>query len=371
MRKTKYLLLTQHWLSAKGGITTRFVTLIEGIQKRGILELSIITADPYKDKNIFNVFGRNKIVLFVTTLLALFRISPDIIHCAEHGYMLLTAVCYKCLKPKVKIVFSFHTDRGVKPANYIQNSLLNWAINRCDRVLSNSAYLFEKTVKERGLNIKRGFMIFPSAVVIKKCQELQIIEAKHRFGLKDRYPILCTIGVFEHEGKIEGMKLLLNAFKKMDLPKGKVIIVGDGKYRKSLEECISTLAIFDKVVITGYLENPYPVLAISDIYCHLAANEAFGIAILEAMAMGKPIVAVKRGGIPELIRDGINGLLIEPTVPEVAKAITILLNDGELREKISYNAKIIAENEYNIGKCIDRYIDILSETIGCESGTLK
>jgi len=68
--------------------------------------------------------------------------------------------------------------------------------------------------------------------------------------------------------------------------------------------------------------------------------------------------------MPELIKDRINGYLVEPNVPEVTKAIAALLNDDSLRKKISDNAKFTAENDYNMEKCINKYVDILSEVLG-------
>lgn len=366
--KIRFAILIPHWLSQKGGITTYYYNFTEALKKKEFFDISIITPDSYGDEDVINVAGKNKIMLLITTFFALLKFSPEIIHCADHQYMILTSVIYKFFKPGVKLILSFHTDtirsfsisdseRDTRHRRSFKNIILEWAINKCDFVFSVSGYLTKAIIKE--LDIRKSIKIIPTGVILKEPEMSQAEEFKKRFNLDGFYPILSTIGGFEWEWKVAGIKLLLESFKLLGCQKGKLIIVGDGKYREFIERVILELSLQDKVVLTGYLDNPFLALAVSDIYCHMALREAVGIAILEAMAMGKPIVAVKKGGIPEIIRDRVNGLLVEPSVIEVVEAIKLLLDNEHLRKKIGENARYIARSQYNWDKFADEYAEFI------------
>ena len=100
-----------------------------------------------------------------------------------------------------------------------------------------------------------------------------------------------------------------------------------------------------------------------DLIVQPSLSETFGIAILENMSLGNVIIASSVGGIPEIIDDGINGLLVPPANPEfLADKIIVALTDTELREKIKRNAPIKA-SRFDISKITDRYESLLSDLV--------
>jgi len=91
-------------------------------------------------------------------------------------------------------------------------------------------------------------------------------------------------------------------------PKVKLVIVGGGRLRRSVERAASGLG--SAVEITGYLTSAGRFFELCDIYCHISHQEGLPLALLEAMAHGRPVVASPVGGIPEII-DSTNGILVE------------------------------------------------------------
>jgi len=88
------------------------------------------------------------------------------------------------------------------------------------------------------------------------------------------------------------------------------------------------------------VENPFVPLKICDLYTHITLGEGgLSLPLLEAMAMGKPIVATPVGGIPEAITDGENGLLVAPEAEQVAEKIDLLLRNREYGERLGRCAK--------------------------------
>ena len=117
-------------------------------------------------------------------------------------------------------------------------------------------------------------------------------------------------------------------------------IIGDGPERESLENQVKQLKLQDHVFFGGAKNNDWVRDYLSDnssnsIYLQPSRFEAFGLSILEALFSGLPVVTTNVGGIPEIIRDGITGLLCEPDNPvSIAEKIKQLMQNKELREKI-------------------------------------
>src|SRR5207245_5478451 len=112
------------------------------------------------------------------------------------------------------------------------------------------------------------------------------------------------------------------------------VIVGSGEpaYERTLQGVVSRLGLENRVHFMGFQNVVYPYLAALNLYVHPALMEGFGIAVLEAMAMRKPVVATTTGGLPEIVQDGQTGLLVPPGEPNVlAQAIVSLLLDSTRR----------------------------------------
>jgi glycosyltransferase involved in cell wall biosynthesis len=123
----------------------------------------------------------------------------------------------------------------------------------------------------------------------------------------------------------------------------RAIFVGDGAEREALQQQIRRLDLEKHVVLAGLRENPAEVMAALDVAVVPSRREAFGVAAVELMAMGVPIVATAVGGLPELIEDGRTGLLVPPgAVAEMAQAVQRLEADEGLRDSIRQAALVKA-----------------------------
>jgi glycosyltransferase involved in cell wall biosynthesis len=153
---------------------------------------------------------------------------------------------------------------------------------------------------------------------------------------RDRAYILC---VAAHNVK-KAIDVLLKAFSRVagTFPDVQLILVGDGPLRGELEQLASELQLHDRVVFAGAKDRAEVVEMLHGcrIFALPSRSEPFGIAVVEAMACGKPVIGTRTGGIPEIIDDGEDGLLVEPDNPDqLAEAILRLLSDASLRERMS------------------------------------
>jgi glycosyltransferase involved in cell wall biosynthesis len=133
---------------------------------------------------------------------------------------------------------------------------------------------------------------------------------------------------------------LLHAFSRIAsaFPDVQLMLVGDGPLRADLEQLASELQLRDRVVFAGAKDRADVVEMLHgcSIFALPSRSEPFGIAVVEAMACGKPVIGTRTGGIPEIIDDGEDGLLVEPDNPDqLAEAILRLLSDASLRERMS------------------------------------
>lgn len=140
----------------------------------------------------------------------------------------------------------------------------------------------------------------------------------------------------------KGVGTLVAAAGLLEDPSAQVLLVGDGPERKALEREPKRIGVGDRVHFVGFLahERLPAVLAHADLLVLPSIYEELGPVLLEAMQAGLPIVASKTGGIPDVIEDGVNGLLVPPGNPgALARAIDRLLADRDLARRLSEEAR--------------------------------
>jgi glycosyltransferase involved in cell wall biosynthesis len=127
------------------------------------------------------------------------------------------------------------------------------------------------------------------------------------------------------------------------VPDVRVWLVGafpDAAAEAALRQRIRTLGLEATIGLTGFLPNPFPVVRALDVLVHPALRDPFPLALLEGMALARPIVASAVGGVPEMLIDGESGWLVPPDDPAaLAAAVLTLLRDQELRRRLGEGAR--------------------------------
>jgi glycosyltransferase involved in cell wall biosynthesis len=119
------------------------------------------------------------------------------------------------------------------------------------------------------------------------------------------------------------------------VPEAYLIVVGEGSRLDALHDIARDMKILHRVVFTGRRDDIPAVTAAFDVAVLPSYREAQGLTILEAMALSRPVVASNVGGIPEMIQDGVTGLLVPPhDPPALAAAIVRLLRDHQLADTL-------------------------------------
>ena len=151
-------------------------------------------------------------------------------------------------------------------------------------------------------------------------------------------------------------------------PKTRFFVIGDGPARPDIESIASKLGIRNRTTFTGFRGDVQDILAVLDlvVLSSYPKVESFPMSILEAMGMGKAVVATSVSGLPELVKDGKTGYLVPHSDPEaLAGAISRLLADRDLRERFGAEGRKRLVQKFTIEKMTreteDLYITLLEE----------
>lgn len=205
------------------------------------------------------------------------------------------------------------------------------------------AIVFSKFVKQYlqetcGLNPDRVFLV-PMGVSVHIPEPLTVAQVRASLGLVDNLPVVACIARFSEE---KGCEIFLQAIAKVLVAgyHAQFLLVGDGPIRNELIHLTHDLHLNGYILITGWREDIFSIISLADFLVLPSFSEAIGISILEGLFFGKPTIASRVGGIPEVIEDGRNGLLVPPGDPDrLAQAIIGLLEKPEYAKQLGLVGK--------------------------------
>jgi glycosyltransferase involved in cell wall biosynthesis len=156
----------------------------------------------------------------------------------------------------------------------------------------------------------------------------------------------------------KGHDLLLAAAPRIlaRYPDASFTFIGEGSRREALETLTRALGITDRVHFMGESRDVAPILAKHDLFVLPSRSEAFPNALIEAMATALPVVATSVGGIPEVVRSGVNGRLVRPDdVDALADAVLALMDDPAAAAALGRAARADVERHYTIDRMVERF----------------
>ena len=324
MRSTKY----------KGGGVTRYTTELIHLAKEGDINFEVITY-LYKhyliDGDIkihgipflnFGRYIRSLSFVFISSLYILthYKKLPRLfsIQLGEFPFVFFISLLKMLNK---NVVVTFHLTEGhMSITNKFLRKIFAIYLNKADKIIAVSRYS-ERILRNMG--VKSSIRVVYNGVIIPR----QVIKKE----------VNNKIVYFGRLSEEKGVFTLLDAA--LELPKLKFYIIGKGKLYQPIKKYIHTHKI-NNVKLLGYLNDAKLKSEIlsAEIVVFPSIYEAFPIAILETMALAKPIITTKVGGIPEMI-DYKSGILIHPNSKnELVSSIIKLHKNKQLRERLANNA---------------------------------
>lgn len=262
---------------------------------------------------------------------------------------------------KIPMITTLHgTDITLVGNHPFYKPAVTFSINKSDYVTSVSQSLKDETYRLFD-NINREIEVIPNFIEIRKESIDEKLNGHRSLMANKDEKIITHISNFRKVKRIPDVIKIFYEIQKQ-VP-SKLMMVGEGPEREVAEEMCEDLKISDKVIFFGNSNEIDEILSYSDLFLLPSETESFGLAALEAMACGVPVISSNSGGLPEVNKQGFSGYLSD--VGDVAsmaeKAISILADDDELL-KFKRNAFELAK-DFDIMNVMPLYEDLYERAI--------
>ena len=189
-----------------------------------------------------------------------------------------------------------------------------------------------------------------AASFIRPIEAAQQQQLRQQCGLPDTGPVIGTVSRLVPD---KGVAQLLEGFRhvKASVPRAHLLIIGDGRDRPQLERLADQLLVAEAVRFLGNVPDARAPLAVMDVFVFLpATREGFGLSLLEAMAAGRPIVSVQRGGGASwVLQESGVGLTVPAEEPlQLGQALVQVLQDQVLAQQLGRRAQDVARSQYDL-----------------------
>ena len=236
-------------------------------------------------------------------------------------------------------------------------------VHRCcvDSIIGVSSQIESKYKAEGGVSrvtcIRNGIDLEGKPVQTDRCR------TRKDLGVDSG---TCLIGTVGRLTPVKGISCLLEAARLL-LGQGanvKVLVVGDGSIRKDLEAQAHDLGISENVVFLGHREDTGELLQALDIFVLPSLSEGVPMALLEAMAASRAVVASRVGGVPEIVEDGFQGFLVEPMdVKGLVEKCLRLMESPDLSRRMGEQARKRVEREFSATAMADRIVSVYRDLL--------
>jgi glycosyltransferase involved in cell wall biosynthesis len=258
------------------------------------------------------------------------------------------------------LVSTIHSSRVRSPED---QQLLRELTPHMDRLIAVSRAIEHKLVDEERTTVPVS-LIYNGVDLERYDHQEPCCTLHEEYGMEPGSQVVGVVARLEPE---KGHPTLIEAWPKVlaAVPDSYLLVVGEGSRRDSLEALAREHRVAHRVIFTGRRDDVPAVTAALDVAVLPSYREAQGLTILEAMALSRPVVASRVGGIPEMIEDGVTGLLVPPHDPDaLAAAIIRLLRDHPYADMLARAGHDLVHDRFCIELMVKAIETIYDEGVG-------
>jgi L-malate glycosyltransferase len=258
---------------------------------------------------------------------------------------------------KIPLVVNIHGSdiELFSKQGFLNRFLVNVSLRQSDVIISNSQALLNATVEMFGAFISKKAFVIGNGV--------DITVNRQSFLDPGISPFILSVGRLEY---FKGFDVLIDAFSIVAETQKliKLVIIGGGTENNKLTDKISSCKSGNRILLLGHLDHNKVegYFNYCDFFVLPSRREAFGIVCLEAMGASKAVIATKTGGVPEIVENDRNGLLVDAeNISELAQAIIRLIKNPGLAQKFGANGRKLVEEKYGWENITQKYIEIYQQ----------
>ncbi len=280
------------------------------------------------------------------------KYNIEILHLhTAHAHTLGLLACI--ITPHVKVIVSRRVDFHVK--NKIKYNI------GIDKIITVSEQI-RKVLIEDGIKGDKIVTVYSGTDIERFKTVRDNTYIYNEFSLSCDAPVVGIVAALaphkHHKNFLYAAKEVKNTVKDV-----KFIIVGEGELEGEMKELCADLGLDDEVIFTGFRNDILEIMSVFDIFVLSSYLEGMGSILLEALGLGIPVVATATGGIPEVIKDNINGILVEPrNSTALANGIITLLRDTEKAKILGVQGKNIV-GEFSKEKMVEKTEQVYKEVM--------
>lgn len=286
-------------------------------------------------------------------------------HCKTHGYSIIHAhsahalslgIFAKLLHRQLKLIASRRVDFSVRKSAF---SVRKYSNRFVDKIICISEKI-KKVLLEDGLPEEKLIKIYSGVELNKYRRVKSDTNFRGRWNIPENHFLVGTVAALVGH---KDYPTLLNAAKYVIEENNKVtfLAVGSGKDEAKIRQLAEELNLEKRFIFTGYQAEVGNFLCEFDLFVAASRKEGLGTSVLDALALGIPIVGTQAGGIPESVQDGVNGLLVpKQNSKALAEAILTLAEQPELRSKFAENAPHSVE-KFSIKNTVEQTLQLYAQ----------
>ncbi|MEE2637942.1 MAG: glycosyltransferase [Acidobacteriota bacterium] len=253
---------------------------------------------------------------------------------------------------------------GVRRARRLVFSRIYRSIYRgCDRVIAVSRYVADDLATRPGVRVSQDrIRVIENGVDIDDPDRVIPTE----MGSSDRWgsgsPRIAVVANFF---PIKGHRFLIRAIPSVlaVFPDARFVLAGDGESRPAVTALAERLGVRQRVSFTGEIKDSLDLMRASDLVVLPSVSEGLPVTLVEAMAIGRPVVTTRAGGIPEVVEDDVSARIVPPRDPDaLGRAMVELLTQPELAQTLCTQAKRVAHGRFSADRMVRRieevYLDL-------------
>jgi glycosyltransferase involved in cell wall biosynthesis len=265
--------------------------------------------------------------------------------------MAALALSFGSPTPRPRTIASRRVDFHLQSHAFSQ-----WKYRQMDHFIAASGAIKQILIQD-GIKSDR-ISVVHDGIDVEKIGHRPPIDLHAEYWLPHGVPVIVNVGALVgHKGQkhlIDAMPLVLR-----EVPDAHLIIFGEGDLRAPLEKQIKQLNLGKRILLPGFREDVLSLMKTADLFVMSSVTEGLGSAVLDAMAMGLPVVGTEAGGIPEAIVPYETGLLVATgDARPLAAAIVKLLKNPELRKKYGEAGRQRVAEHFDVDRLVEGTLDV-------------